>query len=73
MALALTVGLARPVTLLDEPFNALDAARDALRAALATLIAEGRAALLTTHTDDLTGLPVRALDLQDGRVREAAR
>ncbi len=70
LALALTLGLALPVTLLDEPFNGLDVeAQGRLAEALTRRADEGGAVLLTGHQQELAGvLHARVLSLRDGRL-----
>ena len=70
LSLALSLGLARPLTLLDEPFNGLDLASQAqLLDALADRVGEGGAVLLTGHQRELGDqLGARVLTLQDGRL-----
>lgn len=72
-ALSLHLGLALPLTLLDEPFSTLDtASRDVLRQAIAGRVQEGGTVLVTTHGNELGNMAVRALDLVGGRLREPA-
>lgn len=72
-ALSLHLGLALPLTLLDEPFSTLDvASRDVLRWAIAQRVREGGTVLVTTHGDELGSAAVRLLDLVGGRLREPA-
>jgi ABC-2 type transport system ATP-binding protein len=70
LSLALALGLARPLTLLDEPFNGLDLASQALLLdALAERVRGGGAVLLTGHQRELGAqLGARDLTLQDGRL-----
>ncbi|QLG12204.1 ATP-binding cassette domain-containing protein [Deinococcus sp. D7000] len=73
-ALSLAMGLHLPLTLLDEPFNTLNAAsRDVLRAALGAQLQAGGSVLLTTHGADLAGLTCRVLDLQPDQLGSAAQ
>ncbi|MCP2014782.1 ABC-type multidrug transport system ATPase subunit [Deinococcus sp. HSC-46F16] len=70
-ALSLHLGLALPLTLLDEPFSTLDvASRDVLRRAIAGRVREGGTVVITTHGDELSGMATRPLDLVGGRLRE---
>jgi ABC-2 type transport system ATP-binding protein len=73
LALALTLGLALPLTLLDEPFNGLDVeAQGTLAEALQRRAREGGAVLLTGHQQELAGLLyARVLALQAGRLGPA--
>jgi ABC-2 type transport system ATP-binding protein len=73
LGLALALGLAMPVTLLDEPFNGLDLdAQERLAAGLADHAAAGGAVLLTGHQRELGGLlGARVLALRDGRLAAA--
>jgi ABC-2 type transport system ATP-binding protein len=70
LSLALTLGLARPLTLLDEPFNGLDLAAQArLLDALAERVGGGGAVLLTGHQRELGDqLGARVLTLQGGHL-----
>lgn len=70
LSLALALGLARPLTLLDEPFNGLDVAAQArLHDALSDRVGQGGAVLLTGHQRELgERLGARVLALQDGRL-----
>jgi ABC-2 type transport system ATP-binding protein len=70
LSLALTLGLARPLTLLDEPFNGLDLAAQArLLDALAERVGAGGAVLLTGHQRELGDqLGARVLTLQGGHL-----
>lgn len=71
VALAAALGLARPVTLLDEPFGTLDrAARQVLREAIRARRQSGGTVVCTTHGDELTALQPTVL-LVDGGVVEA--
>jgi ABC-2 type transport system ATP-binding protein len=73
LSLALTLGLALPLTLLDEPFNGLDlVSQERLAAALAERTGEGGAVLLTGHQRELGGLlGARVVALRDGRLQDA--
>jgi ABC-2 type transport system ATP-binding protein len=73
LSLALALGLALPLTLLDEPFNGLDLASQAqLLAALADRVGQGGAVLLTGHQLELGArLGARLLTLRDGRLMPA--
>ncbi len=73
LSLALTLGLALPMTLLDEPFNGLDlVSQERLAAALAERTREGGAVLLTGHQRELGGLlGARVVELHDGRLQDA--
>jgi len=73
LSLALSLGLARPLTLLDEPFNGLDLASQAqLLDSLADRVGEGGAVLLTGHQRELGDqLGARVLTLQEGRLVSA--
>ncbi len=73
LSLALALGLALPLTLLDEPFNGLDlVSQERLAEALAERAGEGGAVLLTGHQRELGGLlNARVVALQGGRVRDA--
>jgi len=73
LSLALTLGLALPLTLLDEPFNGLDlVSQERLAAALAERTREGGAVLLTGHQRELGGLlGARAVALRNGRLQDA--
>jgi ABC-2 type transport system ATP-binding protein len=73
LSLALTLGLALPLTLLDEPFNGLDlVSQERLAAALAERTHEGGAVLLTGHQRELGGLlGARVVALRDGRLQDA--
>lgn len=73
LSLALTLGLALPLTLLDEPFNGLDlVSQERLAAALAERTREGGAVLLTGHQRELGGLlGARAVALCNGRLQDA--
>ena len=73
LSLALTLGLALPLTLLDEPFNGLDlVSQERLAAALAERTREGGAVLLTGHQRELGGLlGARVVELRDGRLLDA--
>lgn len=67
VALAAALGLGRPLTLLDEPFNTLDAASQAvLHSALGERCAAGGAVVVTTHGPELAGLPCRTFELTPG-------
>ena len=71
VALALALGLALPLTILDEPFNGLDiASQELLAAGLQARGAAGGAVLLTGHQRDLESvLEARRLELVDGTLR----
>jgi ABC-2 type transport system ATP-binding protein len=73
LALALTLGLALPLTLLDEPFNGLDVEAQArLAEALTRRAHEGGAVLLTGHQQELAGLlHARVLTLHAGHLGPA--
>jgi len=73
LSLALALGLALPLTLLDEPFNGLDlASQGQLLAAIAGTVGDGGAVLLTGHQRELGGLlGARVLLLRDGRLEPA--
>ena len=73
LSLALTLGLAMPLTLLDEPFNGLDLlSQERLAEALAARAREGGAVLLTGHQRELGGLlNARVVELRDGRLQDA--
>jgi ABC-2 type transport system ATP-binding protein len=75
VALAVALAGAPPVLLLDEPFNALDAAaQDDLLEALRLHAAAGGAALLSVHQLDLAERwPGRRMRLEAGRLVESAR
>ena len=67
LALSLALGLALPLLMLDEPFNALDVeAQGALQEALRMRAAAGGAVLLTAHQTTLSG--ARALRLEGGKL-----
>jgi ABC-type multidrug transport system ATPase subunit len=70
LGLALALGLAMPLTLLDEPFNGLDAdAQATLAQALVARATEGGALLLTGHQQELPAtLGARVLALRDGHL-----
>ncbi len=70
LALSLALALERPLTLLDEPFNALDLeAQELLAGLLAARAAAGGAGLLTGHQRDLAGLlGARVVAMRDGRL-----
>jgi ABC-2 type transport system ATP-binding protein len=70
LSLALALGLARPLTLLDEPFNGLDLAAQArLASALTERVRAGGAVILTGHQRELGDqLGARVLTLQGGRL-----
>ncbi len=70
LGLALALGLAMPLTMLDEPFNGLDAdAQATLARALVERAADGGAVLLTGHQQELpTTLGARVLALRGGHV-----
>jgi ABC-type multidrug transport system ATPase subunit len=74
LGLALALGLGMPLTLLDEPFNGLDAdAQATLRAGLVERAAAGGAIVLTGHQQELpAALGARVLALRGGRVVDAA-
>lgn len=74
LGLALALGLAMPLTLLDEPFNGLDAdAQAKLRAGLVARAAAGGGVVLTGHQQELpAALGARVLALRGGRVVDAA-
>jgi ABC-type multidrug transport system ATPase subunit len=70
---ALALGLARPCSLLllDEPFGPLDVASAAVVAELvAERVAEGAAAIVSTHQLDLLGESTRSIGLRDGVLAE---
>lgn len=73
LSIALTLGLGLPLTLLDEPFNGLDAqSQERLAAALGERAREGGAVLLTGHQRELGGLlRARIVALADGRLEAA--
>lgn len=70
LGLALALGLAMPLTLLDEPFNGLDAdAQATLARALVERAAAGGAVLLTGHQQELPAtLGARVLALRGGHL-----
>lgn len=70
LGLALALGLAMPLTLLDEPFNGLDAdAQATLARALVDRAADGGAVLLTGHQQELPAtLGARVLALRGGHL-----
>ncbi|MDF1524442.1 MAG: ABC transporter ATP-binding protein [Trueperaceae bacterium] len=70
LGLALALGLAMPLTLLDEPFNGLDAdAQATLARALVQHAAGGGAVLLTGHQQELPAtLGARVLALRGGHL-----
>ena len=70
LGLALALGLAMPLTLLDEPFNGLDAdAQATLVRALVERAAAGGAVLLTGHQQELPAtLGARVLALRGGHL-----
>ena len=70
LALSLALALERPLTLLDEPFNALDLeAQELLARLLAERAAAGGAVLLTGHQRELAELlDARVVALRDGRL-----
>jgi len=74
LGLALALGLGMSLTLLDEPFNGLDAdAQTTLRAGLVERAAAGGAVLLTGHQQELpAALGARVLALRGGRMAAAA-
>ena len=74
LGLALALGLGMPLTLLDEPFNGLDAdAQATLRAGLVERAAAGGAIVLTGHQQERpAALGARVLALRGGRVVDAA-
>lgn len=64
VALSAALGLALPLTLLDEPFATLDVrSREVLREAIGTRAQSGGAVIVTTHGDELSALNVRTLTL----------
>lgn len=70
---ALALGLARPFSLLllDEPFGPLDADGARVVAALvAEHVAEGAAAVVSSHQHDLLGAATRGIELRDGVLAE---
>lgn len=71
LSLSLALALERPLILLDEPFNGLDAASQELLAhALAGAARNGAAVLLTGHQLDLGDrLEPRTLTLDDGQLQ----
>lgn len=68
LSLALALGLERPLTLLDEPFNGLDIQSQQLLAdALQARAAAGGAVLLTGHQQELSErLTPRVMTLENG-------
>jgi ABC-2 type transport system ATP-binding protein len=70
LSLALALGLAMPLTFLDEPFNGLDlASQGQLVDAIAARVRGGGAVLLTGHQRELSGLlGARVLLLRDGHL-----
>lgn len=70
LALALALGLEQPLTILDEPFNGLDAgSQERLAAGLQERAREGGAVLLTGHQRELeTLLEAKRLVLADGHL-----
>jgi len=74
LALSLALALERPLTLLDEPFNALDLeAQELLRRLLAERVAGGGAVLLTGHQRDLAELlGARVVAVAAGRLEPVA-
>lgn len=74
LSLALALGLATPLLILDEPYNGLDLeAQDALSGGLVARAAAGGAVLLTGHQPALAAsLGARELHLEDGRVVAAS-
>ena len=70
LALSLALALERPVTLLDEPFNALDlGSQELLARLLAERAAAGGAVLITGHQRDLAGLlGARVVAMDGGRL-----
>ncbi|GGK86191.1 ABC transporter ATP-binding protein [Deinococcus radiotolerans] len=65
VALSGALGLGCALTLLDEPFGTLDAAsRAALRTAIRARAQAGGALVVTTHGEELAGLPVQTLKLE---------
>ncbi len=68
LSLSLALGLERPLTLLDEPFNGLDlGSQELLAEALQERAAAGGAVLLTGHQQELAArLNPRLLQLEDG-------
>ncbi len=71
LSLSLALGLERPLTLLDEPFNGLDLpSQELLADALRARASAGGAVLLTGHQQELTErLRPRLLELRDGLLR----
>ena len=64
VTLSAALGLALPLTLLDEPFATLDTrSRMVLLEAIRTRSLAGGAVIVTTHGDELSGLDVRTLEL----------
>jgi len=70
LALSLALGLWRPLTLLDEPFNALDLeSQELLADLLRDTTRRGGAVLLTGHQRELAGLlGARVVAVRDGRL-----
>lgn len=65
VALSGALGLGCALTLLDEPFGTLDtASRAALLDAVRARARAGGALVVTTHGEELTGLPVRRVTLE---------
>lgn len=73
-ALALALGLSTPLTIFDEPYNALDEeAQESLSEGLILKARAGGAVLLTGHQPGLArALGAQELLLQDGRLVESA-
>ena len=70
---ALAIGLARPCSLLllDEPFGPLDASgAEVVAALIAERVAEGAAAVVSSHQLDLLGAATRSIGLRDGVLAE---
>lgn len=70
LSLALALGLALPLTLLDEPFNGLDVdAQERLAAGLVQRAQDGGVVLLTGHQRELDALlGARVLELDGGHL-----
>lgn len=65
VALSGALGLGCALTLLDEPFGTLDtASRAALLDAIRARAAAGGALVVTTHGEELAGLPLRRVTLE---------